>query len=433
MTPRAAKEGAIPVKGPTITPFSAINDCTGYNSNLSTVTRLAVVENKDKTPEIALQIPESLRWVIYERSTTNVTDDHCLPRLDDRDDQLPTFIDSSKTPREQSIQTSNEDECDTKPDSQCDDLREHNDLDTMKVLSISEAFGVHAGQPDQEAASNCIPLLESAIAGRNEQTLSRPGIEQPQANKTFEDVLLHPSTVNARSDGVQSLTKNASHIEINNLRSSNHEPENPSTTKPSGSSDIILRKRKASQGIEDQNPTARKNLATETRAIAAALAPKLPESIASVQCDNPPQIRECVPQAFPSSSPIVRAPAPGISASDRKLRKVKPEIYVRDRQGLWNRWPYGYLRDHTVDTLLAKIAQEYELPPEQVYAVQFTFPDTKDQASIVVSREELDSFRLLHEKVREFGKICRDKESFRIHADPRISENAESDTELEKY
>ncbi|MCJ1395227.1 hypothetical protein MMC18_008110 [Xylographa bjoerkii] len=385
-------------------------------------------------------IPGSLHSHSYEGLSMNEAGDHSSSRSGKADDPLLALpSDTSTSPRDLASQDSYNYKYGTSSGPKYGYLRNSKASETTEAVSISETFGMHTAATEQKSASSYMHPQDRAIARRDEQVLVRPSIDQASAKEDHEDIGYPSSTVKSESNRVQlaqryiqtlAFTTEAHLQEINNLRN----PDHKSATQLNGAANIESRKRRASQELIDRTTGVNKFARTHTRLTTKPLEPLSSEPLevtAGARCGSPTQIREGVPKTSLPSLAI--APAPGITISARDKHRVKPEIFVKDSQALWTKWPYGSLRDCTIDILFARLAKAYELPPAQVWAVQFTFPDAKDQTSLIVSREKPDSFELLHKQIWEVGKTFKAKGAFQIYADPHIDPDAESEVELEAY
>ncbi|MCJ1404557.1 hypothetical protein MMC11_007783 [Xylographa trunciseda] len=389
------------------------------------------------------ELPVPLQPDNYEGPTRNEAEGDRLRRPGETKDQLlASASDSSKLQRNRVSDDTHDGKCGIASSQKHNGSTNSIALETTEVTSISGSLGRHVPALEQDAALNRIPLQDRALTDRD---------DQPSADEGHQDILCPSTTAISMSNGAQleerpiptlALTIEAHHQEMNHLPIPDHAPEishgsqpdDTSMIEPNGAADIRSRKRKASQEIIHRIPAVKIHTHMEiptTTQPSGTPASELLKVTAAVKCGSSAQIWEDLPKASPPSSP--NASAHGISITTRDIRKVKPEVYLKDSQALWTKWPYGNLRDHTIGTLFGRLAQAYELPPEQVWAIHFTFPDAKDQASLFVSRENPDSFKLLHKRIWEVGKTCKVKEVFRIHADPYIDPDAESELELDAY
>ena len=119
------------------------------------------------------------------------------------------------------------------------------------------------------------------------------------------------------------------------------------------------------------------------------------------------------------------ASVPSMFSRSRSNRKVQPRISIADSHSSWTKWPYGDIRNCITDGLFARLAKTYDLPLEQVWALRFTFPNARDEPSVIVTRENSDSLGLLLKTMWEVGKSGEDEIRFRIHADPQINPDTE--------
>ncbi|MCJ1382433.1 hypothetical protein MMC17_005546 [Xylographa soralifera] len=381
-----------------------------------------------------MRIPGAVQMDSYKEAAIAGAVDRCLPRLSEMDDQMPAVAsDSSTIARGRVLRNSHDDKCSIvfKP--------EYGAFGTMEVVSTPKTLALPTAASEQRAMSNYIPHHDHAISGSDAQVAVDPDIDQPSSNEAFKDVLHPPSTVIPVSALLQlpqrlvpalESTIDVHPKEINKARCPDHIPvglhtrrsDEASVTEPSGVSHIQSRKRKAPQELIDQIPTVDNNPCTKTRATTQPSVIAVSKAANAANNGTSAQAQEWILKFLPQSSAI--APIPGRSTRDHGKRTIKPEIFVTDSQSSLTKWPYGDLRNHTIDSLFARLAKTYKVSREQAWAVQFTFLNEEDKPSLIVSRKNPDSLGQLSMKMWEVSKTCKDKTGFQIYADPRIDSDA---------
>ncbi|MCJ1285913.1 hypothetical protein MMC26_005255 [Xylographa opegraphella] len=424
------------------------------HSNLKEVDSSEYYSNDDRTSlhapvrkgQILLKIvskPGSATLESYEGTTITESTDHGLHVPREIHDQVNASAgDSSTVARNPIPRNQQGDKCSEASGSEDRSTLGYNAPKATAAVAVPNISELPTTASEQGAVSSQMPHQDNATSGLDARFHVRPDNDQPLSNEVLKDNLHSaakgdavpaPEKMPERTVSPLDSTNEAHSQKISNVQS-------PDTTSAgshngrsdeSGTSHIPSRKRKASQEIIDRNPTGNNNVLTKTQAATQPMDTISSEAATAANCGTSTQVQEEPLKVNPPSSAI--APVLGISIRNRGKRKIKPEIYVTDSQSLWTKWPYGNIRSYNVHTLFARLAETYELPPEQVWAVQFTFPSAKGEPSLVVSRKDPDSLGLLLKKMWEVAKSCKDDGRFQMYADPQIDPDAECELELEDY
>ena len=120
-----------------------------------------------------------------------------------------------------------------------------------------------------------------------------------------------------------------------------------------------------------------------------------------------------------------------IYISDRPKRNVKVNISIWNRDGILVPWSYDKLSNTTPEDLLARIAEDYSLPPEKMVGIEFSILGTTKQRSLIVARDSVQPGAALKSMVTEFSKGRKGLEVCEVLAQPMACEDVDSEVEVE--
>ena len=117
---------------------------------------------------------------------------------------------------------------------------------------------------------------------------------------------------------------------------------------------------------------------------------------------------------------------------DWPKRKIKMNILLENKEGMLVPWSYGKLSETTPKELIAKIAKDVDLPPEQIERIRFVVKELSSQQDMILDNNSVRPIEKLKSMVTEWSKVDKASEICDVIAIPIICGDVDCDLDFEE-